>query len=729
MSNTLTKLFKEVYTLIPGYTVRRWNPPTSHTVYTYYTTTVQDPIPRVIPFGVNVQYNPGDIVLTGYWKYNTATGSDEFIYYRTDKATLVYEVRTVNHVDSYVVTNPGYYSDDIVPDTYALSYAPNLGWNAAAISVPPLVGNGKASFSIPIGTSGIVCGLNPVPTSSGVDYFEIPHAIYFTKGNFLVSEHGALKTSATAYVSSDVFSLTRIGQNIYYAKNDVVFYASTLPSSGTLVMDSSIYSGGDTIVDASIVNTTTTTPYGKIDVTLSGLGVFAATAARAEIIASLNSMTASATSPSVTGISGILLSLTALGSSGYEYYNEINVSLNSLTASGYTGWFAPDPPVYIACAFMPMVCDAGGTTGGNTLPSVMYMPSMDVLATSHAGAGSAHTYADIIVSLNSMTAVSGNLAPPGSYGVIGFPVFEITAHGYETKLNTATINFTDFTISSYAGANANIDFVTLSAYGTGSHVDSGSATINFVSFTLSGTGTGYGNSSSSIGFISSTITAYGGGFGEIAIPSFAIAAIGSGSETGHATIDFVSWSISGTGTFAETASASIVFSAFQSSVVYANIPFVSFAANGVGSTAINNTVAYVLNIATEESTRYTNYDFMHIITIGGKHYGVKSDGLYLLEGDTDNGSAINGSITTKDSDHGAYASKRMAYVYMNSDSSTTITPFVDGVEKPKHASSFGGRKTKMARGNKGRYWQLKIENIVTLQGMEILPEATQRRVK
>jgi len=729
MSNTLTKLFKEVYTLIPGYTVRRWNPPTYRTVYTYYTTTVQDPIPRVIPFGVSAQYNPGDVVLTGYWKYNSEIGSDEFVYYRTDKATLVYEVRTVNHVDSYVVTNPGYFSNEIVPDTYALSYAPNLGWNAAAISVPPLVGNGKASFSIPIGTSGIVCGLNPVPTSAGVDYFEIPHAIYFTKGNFLVSEHGVLKTSAAAYVSSDVFSLTRIGQNIYYAKNDVVFYASILPSSGTLVMDSSIYSGGDTIIDASIVNTTTTTPYSKIDVAMSGLSVFAATAARAEIRASLNSMTASASSPSVTGISGILPGMTALGTSGYEYYSEINANLSSLSVNSYSTLFAPDPPVYIACALMPMVCDAGGTTGGNTLPSVMSLPSLDVLATSHAGAGSAHTYADIIVSLNSMTSVAGNLAPPGSYGVIGFPAFDITAHGYETALNTATINLPDFTIGSYAGARSTINFVSLSASGTGSHVDSGSATINFVSFTLSASGTGYGNSSSTIGFISSTITAYSGGFGEIAIPSFAIAASGTGAETGQANINFVSWSINGTGTFAETASASIGFPAFQSSVVYANIPFVSFAAAGMGSTDINNSVAYVLNITTEESTRYTNYDFMHIITIGGKHYGVKSDGLYLLQGDTDDGTAINGSIKTKDSDHGVYASKRLAYIYMDSESPTTITPFVDGVEKPKHASSFGGRKTKMARGNKGRYWQLKVENIVSLQGMEILPEATQRRVK
>jgi hypothetical protein len=144
---------------------------------------------------------------------------------------------------------------------------------------------------------------------------------------------------------------------------------------------------------------------------------------------------------------------------------------------------------------------------------------------------------------------------------------------------------------------------------------------------------------------------------------------------------------------------------------------------------INNSVAYVLNIHTGESTRYTNFPFLHVIAIGGQFYGVKNDGFYLLEGADDDGAVINGSITTKETDFGSFHSKRMAYAYLNSDTKTKITPFVDGVQKTHVDSSFGGHKTKMAKGNSGRYWKFKIENIVKLEGLELLPQERQRRIK
>jgi hypothetical protein len=144
---------------------------------------------------------------------------------------------------------------------------------------------------------------------------------------------------------------------------------------------------------------------------------------------------------------------------------------------------------------------------------------------------------------------------------------------------------------------------------------------------------------------------------------------------------------------------------------------------------MSNTIAYVLNVHTGESTRYTNQPFMHIIHLGGKAYGVKSDGLYLLEGTTDSGTAISGVLTTKDTDFGSFQSKRLEMVYLNSDTATTITPYYDGIATPVVTSGFGGRRTKMAKGANGRYIQLKIADIVKLQGAELLPQELQRRVK
>jgi len=155
-----------------------------------------------------------------------------------------------------------------------------------------------------------------------------------------------------------------------------------------------------------------------------------------------------------------------------------------------------------------------------------------------------------------------------------------------------------------------------------------------------------------------------------------------------------------------------------------------FSLSSLVSESLSNSIAYVLNVHTTESWKYTNYPFMHIIHIAGKPYGVKADGLYLLEGATDSGTAINGTVTSKDTDFGIFASKNVHEAYLNSDTATTIQPTVDGVLAPSaYPSSFGGRKVDIARGLEGRYWKFKIDNIVKLEGLEITPVLRQRRVK
>ena len=150
-------------------------------------------------------------------------------------------------------------------------------------------------------------------------------------------------------------------------------------------------------------------------------------------------------------------------------------------------------------------------------------------------------------------------------------------------------------------------------------------------------------------------------------------------------------------------------------------------------TLLNHAAAFVLNVHTQESTRYSHYPFSHIITIGGKEYGVRADGLYLLAGPNDVLDAVampvNGRIMSMETDFGSFHSSRCPYLYVNGDSQVKVTPYCDSVEKLPHLSSFGGRKTHLARGNSARYWRFKIENIVRLEGIEPLPEQRQRRVK
>jgi hypothetical protein len=143
--------------------------------------------------------------------------------------------------------------------------------------------------------------------------------------------------------------------------------------------------------------------------------------------------------------------------------------------------------------------------------------------------------------------------------------------------------------------------------------------------------------------------------------------------------------------------------------------------------------AFVMNLALNEKsvTRYQNYPFNHLARIGNTYYGINENGLYELTGeyDLDEGTLVNGTIHTHTTDYGVFNSKNVPYVYLNGDDDYSVTAYVDDVEQPAFSSGFGGRRVKLARGNKGRYWEFKVEGIKKLQGIEHLPDGLSRRVK
>lgn len=119
-----------------------------------------------------------------------------------------------------------------------------LGWNAGARSIGGLPGNGAATFKIPSAV-GIVVGFNDVDEGAG--YLDIEHGLYFRRQTYQVMELGVAKTSDATFTATDTFKIERIGGRVRYFKNDALIYTSDLPSTGTVFLDASMYSGGDTI--------------------------------------------------------------------------------------------------------------------------------------------------------------------------------------------------------------------------------------------------------------------------------------------------------------------------------------------------------------------------------------------------------------------------------------------------------------------------------------------------
>lgn len=156
---------------------------------------------------------------------------------------------------------------------------------------------------------------------------------------------------------------------------------------------------------------------------------------------------------------------------------------------------------------------------------------------------------------------------------------------------------------------------------------------------------------------------------------------------------------------------------------FATAPVIEFAYTPVYAEA------FVMNILTTEVSRYQNYPFMHVARLGTEHYGFTSSGIYHITGTDDELTPVNGKITTMQTDFDCFQSKNVPYLYANIDLPISVTPYIDNLPGPKQNSLFSGRKVKLGRGNKGRYWYFLIENISTLYGVEYLPERIQRRVK
>lgn len=74
--------------------------------------------------------------------------------------------------------------------------------------------------------------------------------------------------------------------------------------------------------------------------------------------------------------------------------------------------------------------------------------------------------------------------------------------------------------------------------------------------------------------------------------------------------------------------------------------------------------AWVFNQAAGGMTRYEGYDFNSFAEVGGHYYGAKSDGIYLLEGDDDNGQSVRARVNFGRRNFGTMNHKALPEVYV-----------------------------------------------------------------
>lgn len=755
MSNLIQKLFIESTTVIPGAIIKRWVPAVTEDIYTpfgYYNGT------KV--YGASLPYDP----IAGGFPLGTISATvleypDQPQGPTNPVITVLVPYKDVEHT---VVTTPGYFSYDTSPDSYNTTYDPNLGWNSGGRSYASALGDVTATFTVPVDVTGVIVGLTNITDAFAGEYRHIRYSLAFTSGVLRVIDN-ALLIAAGNYTTTDVFSIARSGNDIFYAKNGNVFYKATTPNTAELTLDSILYAGGDSVINATFDETTvidqrsaalantastlTATPkpaaiLANTAATLSQNGYWfdgtnfhasgAALVATSTLTVTKEFASASLVATStltgtghhVNEIHGVFGQMTASLTEGYYAYAEVKASLPSMTAQAGADTLAFEFD-YIAASFPQMEVTAHSLVGQTNLPSTMYLPSMGALAADHP-------YAQVTGSFQRFVYVAGVGASYGNYVVTDGPSFALTARGFPEGSNFVDTDLFMFSAASSGGATSANSLFSLALTSTGTMLDTGAAALlPLFTSTLSATGRmeGHGNVDL-LPFFESTITSFGGAAAALTAPVFTVDSTGTGIVSGQAaSLPFFTLGLAATGTKVITGSANIPFISFGLSYATVNVAGPSFTITASGSTVVNNAVAYVMNVHTQESTKYSNFGFMHIVQIGGKPYGVKADGLYLLEGANDVATAINGTLTTKETDFGDFKAKMVPKVYLNTDSSTNITPYTDGVAGPTYPGSFSGRKTTLGRGLEARYWKFKISNIQQLEGLEFITESKQRRVK
>ncbi|TSE09853.1 DUF6443 domain-containing protein [Aquimarina algiphila] len=131
---------------------------------------------------------------------------------------------------------------------------PQNAWNAGFASKLAIQGNGAVAFQVVHTNKDLMVGISK--EDKNVNFRSIDYAIYtMSSGKVQVREKGITKGNLNLnYKIGDILSVERIGTTIVYKKNDAVFYTSTIPSSGNLIGDASLYHTGSRIKNFTLIN-------------------------------------------------------------------------------------------------------------------------------------------------------------------------------------------------------------------------------------------------------------------------------------------------------------------------------------------------------------------------------------------------------------------------------------------------------------------------------------------
>lgn len=575
----------------------------------------------------------------------------------------VCETRTIEGSDPVPPTPPE-------PEDIEAMY--NLGWNAGGVSIGQLSADGTYSFKAPLEVTGVVTGFND-ENGNSVSYENIDYGIYLMGGKAVIIENGVQVSAAFVRAAGDVWKIQRTGFTITYWQNNTLRYTSLVPSYGAIFADASMYRGGDLITDAALSNAATLgARTGGSDVSFLPLDGLTSNKAYCEVDVSFQKLTTQANLRLWQGSNSVLEPLGTFASN--KPYADARVSFVPLTTtSGRDNTLTPSYAL-VSGAFAPLLGSGYMLTGGNSVASDPRFKPLDTFA-------SDKPYAEADTSFEAMGTVTGYVGAFSYASCVFRNAFTMRADGHEIEPN-AFRGTMSMSFSAYGGGYASMRMSRPSLLITGVGTVIGRADLIPESFSVVASGFGGATAASSMTLRGMSVRAFSGAVVSVTLQDgFTLEAEVASGNAGRVRVRMGLFELVASGTVNGLNGAEVSLAALASvpSAIALLVPQ-GFRLVAVGSAVVEMSVeayeAYTLNLVDRkvkhpneevihEVTRYDNYPFEQIVRFNGKYYGVALDGLYLLEGDDDNGDPIIWDAETCVTDFGTHNLKTAVSAYMS----------------------------------------------------------------
>ncbi|MCH2197119.1 DUF6443 domain-containing protein, partial [Kordia sp.] len=204
--------------------------------------------------------NESDLFETRTITENTISGTTIFytgnVFPQADEPV---EILTINYYDDYNWNTGEHFSDsydfdtgstaslEVTSDGTITKTLPTSWDNSGFISNEQITGDGFIEFTVTQTDKRVMIGLSAYDSATGNHYTTIDYAIYLGYGTasrvYIFQNGSSIAIPYTNFVIGDTFKVERVGTQIRYKKNGIVFYATEAPNA-PLVGDASFCDTG-----------------------------------------------------------------------------------------------------------------------------------------------------------------------------------------------------------------------------------------------------------------------------------------------------------------------------------------------------------------------------------------------------------------------------------------------------------------------------------------------------